>query len=63
MPEIRGIQMFRIAIRNKMSLGVGLSLNVNSKLMNDALANLLDIEFITGRLTRKHAQQNFETLR
>ncbi len=41
----------------------GLSLNANPKLVNDTLANLLEIEFRTDSLTEQKAQQNFETLR
>jgi hypothetical protein len=56
------IKDINFAIKNKMGSG-GLSLNANPKLINDTLANLLQIEFRTDSLTKQQAQQDFETLR
>jgi hypothetical protein len=41
----------------------GLSITANPKLVNDTLANLLEIEFRTDSLTKLQVQQDFETLR
>jgi len=56
------IKEINFAIKNKMGSGV-LSLNTNPKLVNDTLANLLQIEYRTDSLTLDLAQQDFETLR
>lgn len=57
------IKDINFAIKHKMSPGVGLSLNVNPKLVNDTLVSLLEIEFRTDSLTKQQAQRDFESLR
>lgn len=56
------IKDINYAIKNKMC-SAGLSLNVNSNLVNDTLANLLQIEYRIDSLTLELARQDFETLR
>jgi hypothetical protein len=56
------IKDINFAIKNKMG-SAGLSLKTNPNLVNDTLANLLQIEYRTDSLTLELAQTDFETLR
>jgi hypothetical protein len=56
------IKEINFAIKNKMGSGE-LSFSANPKLVNDTLANLLDIGFKRDSFTKQQAQRDFETLR
>jgi hypothetical protein len=56
------IKDINFAVKNKIG-SRGLSLKANPKLVNDTLANLLEIEFRTDSLTKQQAQQDFTTLK
>jgi len=56
------VQDINFAIKNNIG-SVELNLNTNPNLVNDTLASLLQIEFITDSFSKQQALQDFETLK